>query len=118
MDVVVDWLSGPGIREESRGARAGPAVGASLQPGVGAGLRDQTPPAPPRHARRRGVCRNIVGARRHEMLAEASAIVDRTGERSFEAELHRLKGELLLQSASRPEAQAEACFRKAIEIAR
>ena len=32
------------------------------------------------------------------VLAEALAIVDRTGERFYEAELYRLKGELTLQS--------------------
>ena len=37
------------------------------------------------------------------LLAEALATVDRTGERGWEAELHRLKGELLLaQAGARP----------------
>jgi len=56
--------------------------------------------------------------------------VDKTWERADEAELYRLKGELTLQKESRvrdPEskvlstqaqAEAEACFLKAIEIAR
>ncbi len=34
------------------------------------------------------------------MLAEALAVVDETGERFWEAELHRLKGELTLQQAN------------------
>jgi class 3 adenylate cyclase/predicted ATPase len=75
-------------------------------------------------------------------LAEASAVVDRTGERYWEAELYRLKGELLLaqegksqnakgksQKSAPPspqpltpstqaEAEAEAYFHKAIEVAR
>jgi predicted ATPase len=80
-------------------------------------------------------------------LAEALAIVNKTGERMWEAELYRLKGELVLQSGVRgpeseeknqkskgkgqkskvteprpltPDSQgeAEACFLKAIEIAR
>jgi adenylate cyclase len=42
------------------------------------------------------------------MLAEALAVVDRIGERYYEAELYRLKGELVLQSAVRsPESQEE-----------
>jgi predicted ATPase len=61
-----------------------------------------------------------------EVLAQALAQVDNTGERWWEAELHRLQGELLLQSepgppASRefvPHEAAEACFRQAIAIAR
>jgi len=79
-------------------------------------------------------------------LAEALALVDRTGGRNYEAELYRLKGELTLQSktslgqvsdksqasqnmyeflstqhptpSTHTEAGAEACFLKAIEIAR
>src|SRR5262249_34223341 len=73
------------------------------------------------------------------MLTEVQAFVDRTGERAHEAELYRLKGELLLaQEIKRQKAkiknrksdppstqhlapstqEAEACFLKAIEIAR
>ena len=51
------------------------------------------------------------------LLAEALAMVDTTGERQTEAELHRLHGELLLQAV--PEAQAaEACFQRALDVAR
>jgi len=81
-----------------------------------------------------------------ELLGEALALVDKTGERSHEAELYRLKGELTLQlkqvkgksraslkqasdksktshnkaEATNPqaEADAEACFHQAIDIAR
>jgi predicted ATPase len=80
------------------------------------------------------------------LLAEALAFVDKTGERLYEAELYRLRGELTLQSQAsleqvsdksqagqdksentnpqpltpnpRAEAEAEACFHKAIEISR
>ena len=56
-------------------------------------------------------------------LAEAFAIAKRTGERFYEAELYRLKGELTLMQrserlASGVEQEAEECFRKAIEISR
>jgi len=78
------------------------------------------------------------------VLTEALAVVDKNGERFYEAELYRLKGELTLQSQTSskqvpdtsrtsqsnstgivpqplnldPQAEAEACFLKAIEIAR
>ncbi len=62
------------------------------------------------------------------VLAEAQACVDKTGERFCEAKLYQIKGELTLQkfqvSGSRfqvppnPQTEAEACFQKAIEIAR
>ncbi len=55
-------------------------------------------------------------------LAEALTLVDSTGEHMYEAEMYRLKGELTPQSqvASRKSQveEAEACFLKAIEIAR
>ena len=69
------------------------------------------------------------------MLAEALTILDKSGERRWEAELYRLKGTLTLQKfqvpsskcqvpkslkseARGPEAEAEEYFLKAIEIAR
>ncbi|MBI3798431.1 MAG: hypothetical protein HY268_15895 [Deltaproteobacteria bacterium] len=69
------------------------------------------------------------------VLSEALAFVDKTGGRFYEAELYRLKGKLVLQSGVRgpasenpntqhpapstqAEAEAEACFLKAIDIAR
>ena len=55
-------------------------------------------------------------------VAEALTLVDQTKERFYEAELHRLKGALTLQSqatgqTSEVAGEAEACFQKAIEIA-
>jgi tetratricopeptide (TPR) repeat protein len=75
------------------------------------------------------------------VLAKALALVDKTGERWYEAEMYRLKGELTLQKEARgwrletsppssqasslkpqvsggAEQEAEACFLKAIDIAR
>jgi predicted ATPase len=49
-------------------------------------------------------------------LAEALAMVEETDERYCEAELYRLKGQLLL--AQGDDAEAEASFRRAIEVAR
>jgi predicted ATPase len=55
-------------------------------------------------------------------LAEALAMVRRTGEQWYEAELYRLTGTLTLQSpvpgSTSHVEEAEACFLKAIEIAR
>lgn len=53
------------------------------------------------------------------VVADAFACVERTGERYYEAELHRIQGELLL--LSEPDARradAEACFHRALEVAR
>jgi len=49
------------------------------------------------------------------VLREALALVERTGIRYHEAELHRLLGELFL---GRAEERADACFRRALKIAR
>jgi len=67
-------------------------------------------------------------------LAEALAAVQHTGERVWEAELHRLQGELVLQTRHKPPvpessmayatghtpqpAAAEACFHQALAVAR
>ena len=51
------------------------------------------------------------------MLAEALTLMESSGERFYEAELHRLKGALLLQQHSDNQAEAETCFHQAIAIA-
>jgi class 3 adenylate cyclase/predicted ATPase len=62
-------------------------------------------------------------------LAEALAVVYKNGERFYEAELYRLKGELLLIQAGRSDSpaapagksmlsEAETCFRQALEVSR
>ncbi|MGH9428498.1 MAG: hypothetical protein ACRD2L_19600, partial [Terriglobia bacterium] len=69
------------------------------------------------------------------VLTEALAVADKGGERFYEAELYRLKGELTLKQfnvqrstfkvpntqhptpSTQAEAEAEACFLKAIDIA-
>lgn len=58
------------------------------------------------------------------MLEEAFAFVDKTGERCYMAELYRLKGTILLGALNNDDCRSacsdevEACFRKAIEVAR
>ncbi len=60
-------------------------------------------------------------------LSEAQAVVDRTGERRYDTMLSHFKGKLLLGQTSRMKnaddqrekaAEAEACFRHAIDVAR
>jgi class 3 adenylate cyclase/tetratricopeptide (TPR) repeat protein/ribosomal protein L40E len=51
-------------------------------------------------------------------VAEALGRVERTGERMAEAELYRVKGELLITRDPRDDSQAERCFITAIDIAR
>ena len=51
------------------------------------------------------------------VLTEALTLTDTTGERWYEAELHRLKGALLLQQSSGNSTEAEAHFHQAIAIA-
>ena len=52
------------------------------------------------------------------VLAEALAAVHNTGERWYEAELYRLKGDLLLALSADHQAEAEACFQQALAVAR
>jgi class 3 adenylate cyclase/predicted ATPase len=51
------------------------------------------------------------------VLMEALTHVDTTGERWYEAEIYRLKGELLLQQSPSNPTEAETCFHHAIRIA-
>jgi predicted ATPase len=52
------------------------------------------------------------------LLGEALAAVHKTGERFYEAELYRLKGELLLVRSAENHGQAEASFQQALTVAR
>jgi predicted ATPase len=52
------------------------------------------------------------------MLEEALALVDQSEERYWEAELHRLNGELLLARSAEHQAEAEACWHEALDVAR
>ena len=51
-----------------------------------------------------------------ELSAEALALAEQTDEHHWEAELYRLKAELLLMQGD--DAEAEASFHKAVEVAR
>ncbi len=52
-----------------------------------------------------------------DVLAETSPLADKAGERCWAAELYRLQGELSLQAVA-DACQAEACFHRAIDVAR
>jgi len=51
------------------------------------------------------------------ILDEALATCERIGQRAFEAELHRVRGDMLLKHDPAHPASAEAAFGRAIEIA-
>jgi TOMM system kinase/cyclase fusion protein len=104
-----------GIRQMCQGMAAMQATGAELNKSYGLALLAEA------YGKVGQVGKGLA------VLAKALALVDKTGERVYEAELYRLKGELLLtQESCRPQAvgytekteEAEACFHKAIEIAR
>ncbi|WP_338821938.1 adenylate/guanylate cyclase domain-containing protein [Bradyrhizobium septentrionale] len=50
-------------------------------------------------------------------LAEAAAAVEETGERRWEAEIYRLLGELTVARRGGDRTEAEACFRRALDVA-
>ena len=51
-------------------------------------------------------------------VGEALALADKTEERCWQAELNRIKGELLLTVSSNNHAESESCFSQALDIAR
>jgi predicted ATPase len=52
------------------------------------------------------------------LLTDAFERVEHTGERWFEAELHRCKGEVVLCLSEANRSEAERCFRKAMAVAK
>ncbi|MGO4304444.1 adenylate/guanylate cyclase domain-containing protein [Cupriavidus sp. RAF12] len=94
-----------GIARIHQGLSAYSATGASLgRPNLLAML-----------AEARGRARQIEAGL--DSLAEALAFAEDKGERLDESTLHRLKGDLMLQLSGK-EDDAEACFQKAIAVAR
>lgn len=53
-----------------------------------------------------------------KLLTEAQEAMERTGERSHEAELHRIRGELLLAQGAGSETEAEQSLSRALAVAR
>ena len=53
-----------------------------------------------------------------DILGEALALTETTGEHCYQAELHRLTGERLLAGPIAADAQAEECFQQSLAIAR
>jgi predicted ATPase len=53
-----------------------------------------------------------------DALKEAWGAMERTGEHWWKAEMHRLKGDLLLHQSTSDVAQAADCFRQALDVAR
>ena len=51
-------------------------------------------------------------------MAEAQEAIHTSGERRWEAEIYRLKGQLLLTSGATYDDEAEACFQQALDVAR
>jgi predicted ATPase len=51
------------------------------------------------------------------VLTEALTLAETTGQRWYAPELHRLKGELLLQQSADNDAEAATCFDHAMDIA-
>ena len=66
------------------------------------------------------VCQRTGAAREGlALLDDADATVEHTHDRYWEAEIHRLRGRLLLATAEpAAPASAEACYRRALEVAR
>ncbi len=95
----------PAIAEMRRGLAAKRATGAEIKVPYYLGLLAAA-------ETRAGRAREAL-----PLLAEALARVERTGERWFETELHRLQGEALLAVSPGDRGTAEACFRRALAAA-
>ena len=54
---------------------------------------------------------------RTTVLEEAQTVADCTGEHWWDAELHRLKGEMLLSQSRQSRSEARTCFEQALAVA-
>ena len=66
---------------------------------------------------------DVCGHRGHtaeglQALAEADTLIEQHGECWWEAEVCRLRGVLLLQQTPTQQEEAEACFQRALDVAR
>ncbi len=93
-----------GIAEIDRGIAAYAAIGSQTWLPCFLGLQAET------YARAKRIDDGLA------VVSEALALTDKTEERCWQAELNRIKGELLL--ASDNHAEAEHCFFQALDIAR
>lgn len=69
-----------------------------------------------------GLLAEMLGSNRQveaglDHIAQALALVEQTGERWYEAELHRTKGNLLLQAQGTEDPSVETCFETALSLA-
>ena len=53
-----------------------------------------------------------------DVVRDALAVTQRTQSCYYDAELYRIRGELLLAHSAAEEKQAEACFQEALKVAR
>jgi predicted ATPase len=95
-----------GLAQLRQGLPAWRATGAGLYEPYFLGLQAEA------HARSGAVKESL------DLIARALDRVEETGERWFEAELHRITGELILQLPKADPAAAEARFRQAASVAR
>lgn len=51
-----------------------------------------------------------------DTVSDALQLIDKTGEQNWEAEILRLKGELLLAEPAVDQAEAERCFKRALKL--
>jgi predicted ATPase len=113
-DGVPLFVVGTGGAGTARGRHSPDASGSGRQ--TGHGVRDWTVDVSSQLAEAYGGIGQAEAGL--HLLAESLAWVDTTGERHFEAEVYRIKGELLLGQAIPDTPQAEACFQQALAVAR
>jgi predicted ATPase len=61
---------------------------------------------------------SLAGARARKLIDEALARVESVGERCHEAEVHRIKGDVLLRGIAADENAAQSCYRESLRVAR
>lgn len=112
-EMVLGWLEGAGDDLDAGAARMRRDIEAYAGAGNTLGMTQALAQLAGLHLRRRAIEDGF------EALSEAFALAERTDERFYEAEMHRLRGELLLaRGGDGADAEAEASFRRGLELAR
>lgn len=109
--ILNDFLRASQPGASDCGARARQDIAASVKRGDVVNFTQGLGYAANLHLRQQGVAKGRAA------IAEAFALMKRSDERYYSAELHRLEGELLRAGEAKPE-ESETCFEQALLIAR
>jgi predicted ATPase len=113
---MIPFLQGWSLCLQGRGAQGVARMRAGLTDALALGMRMMRPMFCTLLAEAYGQGSQLEDA--WQMLSDALDAVEESGQRYYEAETYRFKGELHLREANPDVEQAVACFQRAVDVAR